>query len=345
MSIVIAILIFSLIIIFHEFGHCIVAKKNGIRVEEFSVGLGPKLVGFKKGETFYCIKLLPFGGACVMTGEDEASDDPKSFSQKSVWARMAVVFAGPFFNFILAFLLSIVLISMIGVDEPYISEVVDGSAAMEAGLKQGDKITGIDGTHIGVYRDISNYLTLHPGKADDVLTITYIRDGEKNTCRLSPKYDEESGRYLLGVVGSERKKVNPLKIIGYSFYEVKYWIAVTIDSLKLMVTGNVSLNDVSGPVGIVNTIGQTYTQSLEVSIFAVVVNLMNISILLTANLGVMNLLPIPALDGGRLIFLIIEAIRGKRVNPEKEAMVHFAGLMILLGLMVVIMANDIRNLF
>ena len=112
-----------------------------------------------------------------------------------------------------------------------------------------------------------------------------------------------------------------------------------------MVTGNVSLNDVSGPVGIVNTIGQTYTQSLEVSIFAVVVNLMNISILLTANLGVMNLLPIPALDGGRLIFLIIEAIRGKRVNPEKEAMVHFAGLMILLGLMVVIMANDIRNLF
>ena len=346
MSIVIAIIIFSLIIIFHELGHFLLAKKNGICVEEFSIGLGPRLIGKKIGETVYCIKLLPFGGACVMTGEDEASDDERAFGNKSVWARMAVVFAGPFFNFILAFVLAAVLIGVVGYDEPVVTSVTEGSPAEEAGIQAGDRIIRLNNMHIHVYREISNYLTLHPDKAKEAVTVVYERDGEKYTTSLTPEYNEEAGRYLMGLQWDySRTKGNIFSVIGYDAYEVKYWICITVDSLRLMVTGSVSANDISGPVGIISTIGSTYTESRAISLLAVFANLINISILLTANLGVMNLLPLPALDGGRLVFLIIEAIRGKRIDPDKEGMVHFVGLVLLLGLMVIIMFNDIHKLF
>ncbi len=346
MSILIAIIIFSVIIIIHELGHFSIAKLNGIRVEEFSVGLGPTIVGFQKGETKYSWKLLPFGGACMMTGEDEASDDPKAFNNKSVWARIAVVFAGPGFNFILAFVLALLLIGVIGYDEPIVETVTEGGAAQEAGIEDGDRIVSIDGMSVHVYREISNYLTLHPDKATETLTIVYERDGETYTTELTPTYSEEYGRYMLGVIYSgERTKGGILSTIGYSLYEVKYWISLTIDSLRLMLTGNVSVDEISGPVGIVTTIGSTYQQSRAISWLAVYANMLNISILLTANLGVMNLLPIPALDGGRLLFLIIEVLRGgKRINPDKEGIVNFVGLVILLGLMLVIMAHDIYNI-
>ena len=199
MSIVIAIIIFSLIIIFHELGHFLLAKKNGICVEEFSIGLGPRLIGKKIGETVYCIKLLPFGGACVMTGEDEASDDERAFGNKSVWARMAVVFAGPFFNFILAFVLAAVLIGVVGYDEPVVTSVTEGSPAEEAGIQAGDRIIRLNNMHIHVYREISNYLTLHPDKAKEAVTVVYERDGEKYTTSLTPEYNEEAGRYLMGL--------------------------------------------------------------------------------------------------------------------------------------------------
>lgn len=345
MSIIIAIIIFSLIIIFHEFGHFIVAKKNGIRVEEFCLGLGPTLVGFTRGETKYSIKLLPFGGACVMTGEDGDSEDERAFVNKGVWARIAVVFAGPGFNFILAFFLALIMIGCIGYDEPVITYVADGGSAQAAGMEDGDRIISIDGQRVFVYREISNYLYLHPNKSSSELSIVYERDGQKYETTLTPSYNEEEGRYLLGVQwDGKRTHGGPLKTIGYSLYEVKYWVQITIDSLRMMFSGQVSANDVSGPVGIVSTIGDTYQQSRAISWYAVFINMLNISILLSANLGVMNLLPIPALDGGRLLFLIIELIRGKRVDPEREGMVHFAGFMILLGLMVIIMFHDIVKL-
>ncbi len=343
MKIIIALLIFSIIILFHELGHFLLAKANGIRVNEFSLGLGPTIVGFTKGETKYSLKLLPFGGACMMEGEDAESKDDRAFNNKSVWARISVVAAGPVFNFIMAFVFSFILISCIGYDTPQIAGVLEGYAAEDAGMQAGDVIVKMNGKHIHFYREVSAYSMFHSG--EDV-TVTYLRDGEKYKTALVPKYDEESGRYLYGFQwGIPNEKGNVFQNIKYSAYEVEYWIYTTVQSLRMMLTGGYGINDMSGPVGIVSTIGESYEQSVSVSYFAAFLQMLYICILLSANLGVMNLLPIPALDGGRLVFLIVEAIRGKRVDPDKEGMVHFIGLMLLLALMVIVMFNDIRKLF
>ncbi len=344
MSIFIAILIFSIIILFHELGHFLLAKANGIRVNEFSLGLGPTLVGFTKGETKYSLKLLPFGGACMMEGEDESSTDSRAFGNKGVWARISVVFAGPFFNFIMAFVFSVVLIGCIGFDIPKISGVVEGYAAEEAGLQDGDVITEINGKNIYFYREVSNYTLFHPGEP---MEIVYERDGVEHETTLIPKYVEEENRYLYGFYSPmQREKTGFLETIVYAVREVGYNISTTIDSLKLLVGGGVSVNDLSGPVGIVSSIGSTYEESVEDSgYYYAFLNMLNWTILLSANLGVMNLLPLPALDGGRLVFLIIEAVRGKAIDQEKEGMIHTVGILLLLALMVVVLFNDIRKVF
>lgn len=343
MKIIIAILMFSFIIIFHELGHFLLAKKNKIKVNEFCLGLGPTLFGITKGETKYSIKLLPFGGACMMEGEDGESESEGSFNSKSVWARIAVVAAGPVFNFILAFLLALIVIGTAGFDRPEVKGVMEGYPAEEAGLQAGDIIKEINGKNIHIYREVSVYTLFH---SNENLEVTYERDGEECTCTISPKYNEEAGRNLFGIYGNTmRERGNILETIKYSVYEVKYWIEVTMDSLKMLVTGRVSVNELSGPVGIVKNIGDTYDESKSAGTLSVVLTLINYSIMLTANLGIMNLLPLPALDGGRLVFLIIEAVRKKRVDPDKEGMVHFVGLMLLLALMVLVMFNDIRKLF
>lgn len=342
-SIIIAIIIFSIIILFHELGHFLLAKSNGIRVNEFSLGLGPTLFGLKKGETRYSLKLLPFGGACMMEGEDEESDDARSFYSKSVWARISVVAAGPVFNFIMAFLLSVILIGSIGVDLPVLSGVMEDYPAEAAGMKEGDEIVRLDQKRILCYREISMYLYYHDGEE---VNVTYKRDGQTMQTVLKPKYNEESGRYLVGFLSnSARTKLGIGATLRYSVHEVKYWIESTIKGLGMLVTGRASINDMSGPVGIVRTIGETYTESVKQSgHYLAMMNMLNMSILLSANLGVMNLLPIPALDGGRLLFLIIEAIRRKRIDANKEGFVHFVGLMILLGLMALVLFNDVRKI-
>lgn len=343
MKFIIAILIFSMIILFHELGHFLLAKKNKIKVNEFCLGLGPTLFGIQKGETFYSIKLLPFGGACMMEGEDGESADECAFGSKSVWARMSVVAAGPIFNFILAYVLSFILISCIGVDVPVLSGVVAGYSAQSEGMQAGDVIVEINNKPIHFYREVSMYTYFHPG---ETLDVAYERDGKRHQAVIEPKYDEESGRYMIGIqTKNVREKKSFLSNVKYGMYEVKYWIWTTIQSLKMLVTGKVSANELSGPVGIVKSIGDTYDASKSDGMFYVFLNMLNFSILLTANLGVMNLLPLPALDGGRLVFLIIEAVRRKKINPEKEGMVHFVGIMILMGLMVLVMFNDIRKLF
>lgn len=344
MRYLIAFLVFSIIVIFHELGHFWLAKLNGIRVNEFCLGLGPTIVGFKKGETKYSIKLLPFGGACMMEGEDEASTDEKAFGNKSVWARISVVFAGPFFNFILAFVFAFVLMSCVGYDKPTISDVLPGFAAEEAGLRGGDTIVEMDNKSIHFYREISAYSMFHPG---ETVELTYERDGERYTTTLVPKMDEESGRYLYGFTyNSARVKGSVLTNLKNSFYEVKYWIEVTLKSLKMLVTGQVSVNELSGPVGIVKGISDTVQDAVTSSgYYEAFLNVLNWAILLSANLGVMNLLPLPALDGGRLVFLIIEAIRRKRIDPNKEGIVHLVGIALLFLLMFVVLFNDIRKLF
>lgn len=328
MGLILALLLFSFIVFFHELGHFLLARKNGIYVEEFSIGMGPVLVKRKGKETTYSIRLLPIGGACMM-GEDEVENqDENSFNNKSVWARISVIAAGPIFNFILAFILSVIVVSWLGYDKPIVKTVMENSAAEEAGIQAGDVITEINGKNIHIFREISAYNQFHPGEE---LELGFERDGEKHTVSLQTRPDE-TGRYLIGITQGQYRKANAFTALQYGFYEVKFWIDYTIESLKMLFTGVIGLDQLSGPVGIVDVVDEAYDTNIQYGVSSVVLAFLNLSILLSANLGVMNLLPIPALDGGRLVFLIVEAVRGKRIPPEKEGMVHLAGLIALFGL-------------
>lgn len=349
MSFVAAVLIFGIIIMIHEFGHFLFAKLNGIGVIEFSLGMGPRLYSFEKGGTRYSVKILPFGGSCMMLGEDEENSDQSAFNNKSVWARISVVAAGPIFNFLLAFLLSMVIVGLTGYQPATVMEVMDGYPAKEAGLLPGDMITEINGRNIHSKDDITLYIQTHAGKT---MKVEYKRaDGnggvERRSAVIVPQYSDEDGGYLMGVrFDGVAKPVNGIgQLLVHSAYEVKYWIQYVFDAFYMMFHGEVSLNDLSGPVGIVTTIDDTVDQVIPYGRTVVILTLINFCILLSANLGVMNLLPIPALDGGRLVFLFIEAVRGKPIDKEKEGMVHMAGMMLLMALMVLVLFNDVRKLF
>ena len=264
MSFVAAVLIFGIIIMIHEFGHFLFAKLNGIGVIEFSLGMGPRLYSFEKGGTRYSIKILPFGGSCMMLGEDEENSDQSAFNNKSVWARISVVAAGPIFNFLLAFLLSMVIVGLTGYQPATVMEVMDGYPAKEAGLLPGDLITEINGRNIHSKDDITLYIQTHAGKT---ITVEYKRaDGnggvERRSAVIVPQYSEEDGGYLMGVrFDGVAKPVSGLgQLLVHSAYEVKYWIQYVFDAFYMMFHGEVSLNDLSGPVGIVTTIDDTVDQ-------------------------------------------------------------------------------------
>lgn len=340
MGIVLAILIFSFIIFFHELGHFLLARKNGIDVEEFWIGMGPTIVHKKIGKTDYCLKLLPLGGACMM-GEDEVDDLAEgSFNSKSPWRRISVILAGPVFNFILAFICAMIFIGILGVDKPVLSAVTEGGPAAEAGLQEGDRIVKINSKSVKIFREISMYNQFHQG---ETVEVTYERDGKEAVTKLIPKANE-SGYYQWNVAAGY-EKTGIIETFVYGGYEVKYWIDLTIESLGQLITGKIGFDQLSGPIGVVDAVDTTYKQSVEGGALVVFINMLRMAILLSANLGVMNLLPLPALDGGRLVFLILELIRGKRVPPEKEGYVHFAGMILLLGLMVFVMYNDIVRVF
>ena len=342
MSIIVALLIFGLLIFFHELGHFLLAKRGGIGVTAFSLGMGPAILKKKIGETEYCLRIFPFGGSCAMVGEDEESDAENAFNKKGVWTRISVVAAGPFFNFVLAFAGSIIMVCAVGVDKPVITEMMEGYPAYEAGVRAGDEIISMNGRNIGVYRDVSMYIQLHQGEAIDLV---YERNGERYETTILPKMSED-GYYLMGITGGAYTKCdNPIEVIKYAGCEVGYWIHMVFDSLKMMVTGQVSREDVGGPVRIVSMIGDTYEQSAAISGFAVFINMLNMVIFLSANLGVMNLLPIPALDGGRLFIMLIEVITRKRVPERVEGYIHMAGFAVLMSLMVLILFNDISLMF
>lgn len=365
MGIILFIIIFCVVVIAHEFGHFIVAKMNGIHVVEFSVGMGPCLFSFTKGETKYAIRLLPLGGACMFEGEDglyldeeddkdekkeeELISDTKlgkksgAFPEAPVWVRIATVVAGPVFNFILAFFFSMIIIGSYGADTPVVQKVAEDGAAYAAGLRDGDKIVEMDGNKIRLYREISLASMLNKGQD---IAVTYERDGKTYDAVISPIYDEEAGRYYMGLYGQGvYEKFGVLGTMKYSAYEVGYWIETTVMSLKMLVQGQVSKDDVAGPVGMAQTVNNIYTQSKPDGAYYVWLNMLNFAILLSANLGVLNLLPIPALDGGRLVFLLVEAVRGKPIPPEKEGVVHMIGMILLMVLMVFVLFNDLSRLF
>ncbi len=352
-SIIFGIIMIGIIIIFHEFGHFIVAKANNVGVTEFTVGLGPLIFSKVKNGTRYALRAIPFGGACIMQGDDngipdpdadpEALKDETSFQSKSVWARIAIIFAGPFFNFVLAFILAVIVLGIAGVDKPTLAGVIEGYPAESVGLQAGDLVTKMNNTTIWTARDITLFMDEY--EAGTELTINVTRDGEKMTFTVLPEWSDEYGQYMIGIsYNTARERVGALQTLGYSFNEVYYWIKLTFKSLGMLFTGGASVNDLSGPVGVVDIVDETVEASKSDGALYIFLNLANLCILLSANIGVMNLLPIPALDGGRLLFLIIEAVRGKPVDKTKEGYVHIVGLILLVLLMVFVLFNDLRKI-
>ncbi|HJC24646.1 MAG TPA: RIP metalloprotease RseP [Candidatus Eisenbergiella merdavium] len=345
-TIILFIIVFSVIVVAHELGHFLLAKANGITVVEFSVGMGPKLLHFSKGGTEYSLRLLPIGGACMFEGEngleEEGTLSEGAFPRAKVWARISTVFAGPLFNFLLAFVCAMLVVAYAGSDRPVIQDVMEGYPAQEAGIQSGDVITGLNGERIYLAREISLYTMANPGKT---VTVEYMRDGQKQTATLVPQYDETEGRYLLGFQGySEYVDCRNAGVFKYAYYEARYVLKMTVKSIGMLLTGKAGVDDVSGPVGMAQIIGEVQQEAAPYGPLAVAINMVNIAMLLSVNLGVINLLPLPALDGGRLVFLLVEAVRGKPVPPDKEGMVHFAGFVLLMVLMVFVMFNDISRL-
>ena len=400
LNILVAIIIFSVIVVFHELGHFLLAKKNGIEVTEFSLGMGPRLLSTVKGNTRYSLKLFPIGGSCMMVGEDGEEDGPGSFGHASVWGRISVVAAGQIFNFILAFVFALVITSVMGYDPPKVLSVEENSPAEEAGLQVGDIITSFQGKHISIGRDISLYESLY-GMQQDQIKMTVKRDGKKIDLNFKAASEKKymlgfsyvpdgepeitevfvdgammkagvlAGDVITAVDGTKvstgeelqtylgehplgenavtitvsrdgkekeftvqptvrtqvstgfvynlyREKTNFFGVLKYSAVEVRYWISSTIDSLGLLIKGTFRVNDLSGPVGIVDAIGSSVEEAKSEGTVVMWMQMFYWAILLSANLGVMNLLPLPALDGGRLVFLLIEAVTKKKVNPNIE---------------------------
>lgn len=350
MSIIIAVVIFSLIITIHEFGHFIAAKANGVKVNEFAIGMGPAIFKKKKGETLYAIRIFPIGGYCAMEGENTDSADGRAFCQKAVWRRMIIVVAGVFMNMILGLIL---LMIQTGTSDAIVTTTIskfeENALSHKTGLEVGDEIIAINGMRIFTSTDMSFKFM---NDEDGVYDMVVVRDGQRvslKDVKLSTSVGEdgkEVAHYDFWVVPGE---VNFRSIVSQSFKQTATDARLIYISIADMIKGKYSLKDMSGPVGIVDSIGEVIESERDeetgkIDLKSLMDSILYLSSFITINVGVFNLLPLPALDGGRFIFLIIEAIRRKPVPPEKEGLVHTVGLAALLLLMVVITVSDITKL-
>ena len=331
-----AVLVFILLIIIHEFGHFISAKLLGVRVNEFAVGFGPKLFSKKLGETEYKVNLIPLGGYCAMEGEDSASSDPRAFCNKAAWRRFIIVIMGAVFNLILGFVLvAIILAPKKSFSTTVIADFSENALSAQSGLMQGDEITAVEGRHIFTTYDLSYAFT---NVKDGTLDITVNRGGEEVELR-DVKFNtfEENGMTYIevdfSVYGRQKTFWN---YITETFKTGASFCVVIWRSLIDLISGKYGISAVSGPVGVTATIGVAARQSL--------LNLLPIGALITINLGIFNLLPLPALDGGRLLFILLEMIRRKKVPEKYESLVHAVGFALLIGFMLIITAKDIISL-
>jgi regulator of sigma E protease len=326
-----AIFVFLLVIVFHEFGHFIVAKKVGIKVHEFSIGMGPKIFHKKKDETDYYIRALPIGGYVKMEGEDENSNDPKSFNNQSVGNRMGVVAAGAIMNFILAIIVFIIFSYGAGIPTTIIRKTIKDSPAYECGIKSGDKIIKINEKEMKNWDNIVNEIS--GANADSDIKVTVLRNNKAIDYNLRPQKDKEQERLVIGIVPTLKRSL-PLAIAG-GFKTTGQILGLMFKFLGMLFTGKVNSSHLSGPVGVIHEIGEAAKYGF--------LNVLFITGFISVNLGFFNLLPIPALDGSRLMFLLIELIRGKPVNPEKEGFIHFIGFVFLILLMIFVTYSDITR--
>lgn len=346
MYIIIAILAFGVLIASHELGHFLTAKACGVKVLEFSIGMGPALVKKQRGETTYSLRLLPIGGFCSMEGEDELTEDPRAFTRAPVWKRFLILIAGSFMNLLVGFIVVIIVFSgsrwYVGSTITELEETFPYGG--EEGLMVGDEILSINGHGVWYSEDFTTYMS-RAGSAP--VDIRLRRDGGIVRLRDFPlqktEYETEDGTVLRYGITFNLIEAGPWDNFKYACYSTWNFVRLVEMGLEDLLTGNVGLRDMSGVVGIVDTISEVGQQSATASDAAL--NIAYLCAFIAVNLAVMNMLPIPALDGGRVFCLLIlsaiEAVTKKKLNPKYEAYVHAAGLVLLLGLMAVVMVNDI----
>ena len=363
MSIIVALLLFSILIIVHEAGHFFAARACGIAVNEFAIGFGPKLIGWKsrKHDTKFSIRLLPIGGFCSFYGEDDVEGktriDLDAYSNQPVWKRIITIFMGPAMNFVLAFALLMFYYTCMGVQvyQPYVYDVEENSPAAEAGLLPGDIVVTIDGVDVldGTTRTFISAVSAYDG--EHPLQMMVRREGEKELLpiQLTPFWDKEESRYRVGtqlgtyedtytdkngVTHLLKERLGLMEALDNAWYYCGYSASVVVDGLKSLFTTPDGINNVGGPIAVVSVVSSQVRSGAFSSVLALMV-------MISINLGIANLLPIPGLDGSRLIFGLIEWVRGKPIPMEKEAIVHLAGMALLLAFMIFITFRDVLRLF
>lgn len=329
---VLYILMLLIMVIPHEWGHLIVAKLCDVKVNEFSVGMGPLLFKKQRGETQYSVRLLPLGGYCAMEGEEAASNDPRSYSSKSNLQKTAILLAGVTMNIIIATIMMTLVLEVSGMASTKLASVIKDSPAAEAGLEAGDRITAIDGTAIRSWSDITDCInSYHKG---DKMEIEYVRDSKHSTVFLTPELNTEENRYMIGITPQVTR--NPLYCIPAGIMSTWNLNKMMLGAFKQMFTGGFNKDDVAGPVGLVKVVNTTKSYGFTSYLLLLA--------MVSLNLAFFNILPIPGLDGGKIFFIILKVLSGGRINDDMELKATIMGMGLLIAFVVFITFNDISNL-
>ena len=336
MRILLAVVLFLLLIVFHEFGHFIVAKKSGIKVNEFAVGMGPLIYSKEKGETKYSFRLVPIGGYCAMEGEEDESNDPRSFDNAPAFKRFLTILAGPVANLIIAVLVFTIVGGISGVVTTEVSDFIEDSPAKIAGIEKGDEISKLNGKEISDFTEISKVVNDFYKDKDfeKEINVEVKRDGKDLDFNFKPKVEAEN--VYIGIIPA-RRTPGFFEAIAFGFKETGRNIKMIFTVLGRLFTGKLALGALSGPVGVLKELGNQAQSGLA--------NLLYYLAYISVNLAVLNLLPIPALDGSKLLTSAIEMIIGKKINKKLEEKITMVGFFILLGLILVVSIKDIINLF
>lgn len=328
---ILAIILFCVMIFPHELGHYIAAKRLGVKVNEFAFGMGPVIWKKQKGETLHSIRLFPIGGFCSMEGEDEDSDEPRAFNNKKPWQKIIILAAGSFMNVLCAILIMSIVVGVLGFTTTTIDIVSEGSPAETAGIMAGDEITAIDGQPIEAWTDVSAAIASAEGGQ---IIMTVQRDGRTLEAAVTPEQTQD-GAFLIGI--TSRVSHNPFRAVAEGAKSTWNITVSMFQTLSQLFTGQLGADSLSGPVGMVQMVSQTTQYGWWYYGF--------LTALICINLAIINMLPLPALDGGRIIFVIISMITGRPVSQKVEGTVHFVGIMLLFGLMAYVTFNDITRIF
>lgn len=340
MTIVSTIIILAILILVHEIGHFGVARRIGIPVYEFSLGFGKKLYSTRKDGVEYSLRLVPLGGFVRMAGEEQGDmNDPQGFNNRKPWEKMAVSFSGPFMNFVLGVIVFIYIFTFIGLgfpsDEPVVGEVIKGKPAYTAGLQSNDRVLSMNGQEINSWDEFVSNIQAYP--AGTSLATVVERDGARQTITMISVLDQSSGNPIVGVypqLNFVRQGI--IESIRLGFVQTYQMTMALLGGLGMLFTGAASSSDLAGPVGITSMVGEAARSGM--------VYLLSFAAFLSINLGVINLLPIPALDGSKIVFALIEMVRRKPMDPEKEGFIHWLGFMFLILLIIFATYNDIVRL-